>query len=215
MIEFFNTVWDQFLRNSLLELIAVVFAIAYLVLAVKENVLCWYAAGISTLIFLVIFWDVSLYMESGLQVYYLAMAAFGWYQWRSANDAPANLQVSMWSMQQHLIALSAIALLTFTSGYLLNSGTDAQLPFLDSFTTWASVITTFMVVRKVLENWIYWLVIDSVSIYLYMDRELYFTSMLFAVYIVIIFFGWFSWSKSYQQSMKPAQTQINASEPID
>lgn len=215
MIEFFNTVWDQFLRNSLLELIAVVFALAYLVLAVKENALCWYAAGISTLIFLVIFWDVSLYMESGLQVYYLAMAAFGWYQWRSANDASANLQVSMWSMQQHLIALSAIALLTFTSGYLLNSGTDAQLPFLDSFTTWASVVTTFMVVRKVLENWIYWLVIDSVSIYLYMDRELYFTSMLFAVYIVIIFFGWFSWSKSYQQSMKSAQTQINASEPID
>jgi nicotinamide mononucleotide transporter len=102
-------------------------------------------------------------------------------------------------MRQHLIALLLIALLTFISGYLLNSGTDAQLPYLDSFTTWGSVVTTFMVARKVLENWIYWLVIDSVSIYLYIDRELYFTSMLFAVYIVIIFFGWFSWSKSYQQ----------------
>lgn len=203
VIEFFNIVWDQFLRNSLLELTAVVFAIAYLILAVKENALCWYAAGISTLIFLVIFWDVNLYMESGLQIYYLAMAAFGRYQWRGTNHASANLQVSMWSMQQHLIALAVIALLTFTSGYLLNSGTDAQLPYLDSFTTWASVITTFMVVRKVLENWIYWLVIDAVSIYLYLDRELYFTSILFAVYIVIIFFGWFSWSKSYQQRMKP------------
>ena len=194
VIEFFNTVGEQFLRNSLLELTAVVFAIAYLVLAVRENILCWYAAGISTLIFLFIFWDVKLYMESGLQVYYLAMAVYGWYQWRLVNDNSEGLQVSMWSMRQHLIALLLIALLTFISGYLLNSGTDAQLPYLDSFTTWGSVVTTFMVARKVLENWIYWLVIDSVSIYLYIDRELYFTSMLFAVYIVIIFFGWFSWS---------------------
>ncbi len=202
MIEFFSTVWDQFLRNSLLELTAVVFAIVYLVLAVRENILCWFAAGISTLIFLYIFWDVKLYMESGLQVYYLGMAVFGWYQWRLANDGSTSLQVSMWSMREHLLALVLIALLTFTSGYLLHSGTDARLPYLDSLTTWGSVVTTFMVVRKVLENWIYWLVIDSISIYLYLDRELYFTSMLFAVYIVIVFFGWFSWSRSYKQNMK-------------
>ena len=199
MTEIFNTVAAQFLQNSLLELTAVVFAIAYLVLAVKENNLCWYAAGISTLIFLTIFWDVRLYMESGLQIYYLSMAVFGWYQWRRASGESANLRVSMWSFKQHLIALTLIASLTFVSGYLLTSGTDARLPYLDSFTTWASVVTTFMVARKVLENWIYWLVIDSVSIYLYVDRELYFTSLLFAVYIVIIFFGWFSWTKSYQQ----------------
>lgn len=202
MIEFLNTVVDQFLRNSLLELTAVAFAIVYLVLAVRENILCWYAAGISTSFFLFIFWDVNLYMESGLQVYYLAMAVFGWYQWRRANDGSTSLQVSMWSGLQHGIALTLIALLTFVSGYLLNSGTDAQLPYLDSFTTWASVVTTFMVARKVLENWIYWLVIDAISIYLYMDRELYFTAMLFVVYIVIIIFGWLSWSKSYHQKMK-------------
>jgi nicotinamide mononucleotide transporter len=199
MTEIFNTVAAQFLQNSLLELTAVVFAIAYLVLAVKENNLCWYAAGVSTLIFLTIFWDVKLYMESGLQIYYLAMAVFGWYQWRRASGESASLRVSMWSLKQHLIALALIASLTFVSGYLLSSGTDARFPYLDSFTTWASVVTTFMVARKVLENWIYWLVIDSISIYLYVDRELYFTSLLFAVYIVIIFVGWSSWTKSYQQ----------------
>lgn len=202
MIELLSTVGEQFLQNSLLELTAVVFAIAYLVLAVRENILCWFAAGISTFIFLYIFWDVKLYMESGLQVYYLAMAVFGWYQWRLASNDSEGLRVSMWSMRQHFIALALIALFTFISGYLLNSGTDAQLPYLDSFTTWGSVVTTFMVARKVLENWIYWLVIDSVSIYLYIDRELYFTSMLFAAYIVIIFFGWFSWSKSYEQRIE-------------
>ena len=199
MIEIINTIAHQLLQNSLLELVAVVFAVAYLVLAVKENSLCWYAAGISTLIFLFIFWDVKLYMESGLQIYYLAMAFYGWYQWRGANRETASLQVSKWRAKQHIIVLALIATLTFASGSLLNSGTDANLPYLDSFTTWASVVTTFMVARKILENWFYWLVIDSVSIYLYLDRELYFTSLLFAIYIVIIFFGWFAWNRSYRQ----------------
>jgi nicotinamide mononucleotide transporter len=198
VIELLATIAEQLLQNSLLELLAVVFAVAYLILAVRENSLCWYAAGISTLIFLFIFWDVKLYMESGLQIYYLAMAFYGWYQWRDAQTETASLQVSKWSARQHVVALALIATLTYVSGSLLNSGTDANLPFLDSFTTWASVVTTFMVARKILENWIYWLVIDSVSIYLYLDRELYFTSLLFAIYIVIIFFGWFAWNRSYR-----------------
>ena len=202
MTDILNTIVEQFRQNSLLELIAVVFAILYLVLAVKENILCWGAAIVSTIIFLFIFREVKLYMESGLQIYYLGMAVFGWYQWRGAKEGTNSLQVSTWNIQQHLMALTLIALLTFISGYFLNSGTDAQLPFLDSFTTWASVVTTFMVARKVLENWIYWLVIDSLSIYLYLDRELYFTALLFAAYIVIIFFGWFSWLKSYQQKIE-------------
>lgn len=199
MIEVINTIAHQLLQNSLLELLAVVFAVAYLVLAVRENSLCWYAAGISTLIFLFIFWNVKLYMESGLQIYYLAMAFYGWYQWRDAQTETVSLRVSKWRAKQHVVALALIATLTFVSGSLLNSGTDANLPYLDSFTTWASVVTTFMVARKILENWLYWLVIDSVSIYLYLDRELYFTSLLFAIYIVIIFFGWFAWNRSYRQ----------------
>lgn len=204
MIEVINTIAHQLLQNSLLELLAVFFAVAYLVLAVRENSLCWYAAGISTLIFLFIFWNVKLYMESGLQIYYLAMAFYGWYQWRDAQTETVSLRVSKWRAKQHVVALVLIAALTFVTGSLLNSGTDANMPYLDSFTTWASVVTTFMVARKILENWLYWLVIDSVSIYLYLDRELYFTSLLFAIYIVIIFFGWFAWNRSYRQrEIKP------------
>ena len=92
MIEVINTIAHQLLQNSLLELAAVIFAVAYLVLAVRENSLCWYAAGISTLIFLFIFWDVKLYMESGLQIYYLAMAFYGWYQWRGDKNMAKYLK---------------------------------------------------------------------------------------------------------------------------
>ena len=200
MNEVLNEIISQLQQSSKLELAAVVFAVAYLLLAVRENILCWSAALISTSIFLFIFWQVKLYMESGLQIYYIGMAIYGWYQWNKGGPGEGALPVSTWRPKQHFIALALIVFATLGSGYILSSGTDARLPFLDSFTTWSSVITTFMVARKILENWLYWLIIDSVSIYLYLDRELYFTALLFGIYIIIIFFGWFSWLKSYRQT---------------
>jgi nicotinamide mononucleotide transporter len=200
MNETINIILQQAQQNSILELLAVIFAIAYLLLAVRENVLCWPAALGSTFIFLFIFWQVRLYMESGLQLYYIAMALYGWYQWTKINDNNEKLQVSTWPIKHHVAALLFIGIATLVSGSLLNSGTDARLPYLDSFTTWASIVTTYMVTQKILENWIYWLVIDSVSIVLYLDRGLYFTSILFALYIVIIFFGGYAWLKSYRQT---------------
>jgi len=200
MNEVLNEIFSQLQQSSKLELAAVIFAVAYLLLAVRENILCWSAALISTSIFLFIFWQVKLYMESGLQTYYIAMAVYGWYQWNKGGPNEGTLPVSTWSPKQHFIALALIVFATLASGYILSSSTDARLPFLDSFTTWSSVITTYMVARKILENWLYWLMIDSVSIYLYLDRELYFTALLFGIYIIIIFFGWFSWLKSYRQT---------------
>ena len=202
----FETLLAQMMASGALELTAVVFAIAYLLLAVREHIACWYAAFVSTAIFLYIFFDVKLYMESGLQVYYLAMAVYGWTQWRQKGGeaAQGTLAISTWSAQQHVIALSLIVVATASSTYLLQTYTDAELPLLDSFTTWGAIVTTFMVARKILENWIYWLVIDAISIYLYLDRELYFTSLLFAVYIVIIFFGWATWLRRYRSQPQTA-----------
>ena len=186
--------------RSLPEICAVALAIAYLLLAVKQHIACWYAAFLSTLIFLYIFRQVNLYMESGLQVFYLGMAVYGWYQWRPArkgnSGARASLRVSTWPVRYHLMALALIGLATLISGALL-AGSEQRLGYVDSFTTWGAVITTFMVARKILENWIYWLVIDSVSIYLYLDRELYFTALLFAVYLVIIVFGFIAWRREW------------------
>lgn len=197
-----NAIWatlsSQFQQSSSLELAAVVFALLYLLLAVKESRYCWAAAFVSTTLFLIIFWDVNLYMESALQVYYLGMAAYGWCQWKDATSSEHGTPVTRWSGKQHGLALAMIAALTLASGLLLEGYTQARLPFSDSFTTWGSVVTTYMVAKKILENWLYWLVIDALSVILYLDRELYFTALLFAIYLVIICFGWFSWLKAYR-----------------
>jgi nicotinamide mononucleotide transporter len=199
MDEFSRLIAATGLAQSGWELLAVILGIAYLLLAVRENILCWYAAFFSTLIFLFVFWDVSLLMESGLQVYYMGMAIYGWWQWRHFKGQVASLPVSVWPPGRHLIAIAGIVLISLVSGYFLTDHTSARLPYLDSFTTWGSVFTTYLVAKKVLENWVYWLVIDSVSIYLYLDRELYPTAFLFAIYVVIIIFGFIEWKKSYQQ----------------
>ena len=190
---------SQFQSSSLIELTAVLFALAYLTLVVKENILCWYAALISTILFLVIFWRVQLYMESGLQIYYVAMAIYGWYQWSRGGGQNHGVTITTWSLKTHVLAVLGILLATFASGILLIKISNAYFPFLDSFTTWASIVTTFMVAKKILENWIYWFVIDGISIFIYLERELYFTAFLFAIYLVIVVIGFLSWLKEYQR----------------
>lgn len=200
-----DTILRQIEQTSIAETIAVVLAVAYLLLAVREHIACWYAAFISTAIFLVLFFKVNLYMDGTLQVYYLIMAVYGWYQWKWGDKGENPLPISTWPARSHLLAIGAVAAATVVSALLLSTYTSDRLPWLDSFTTWGAIVTTWMVARKILENWPYWLVIDGVSIYMYANRGLYFTALLFVLYVIIIFFGWASWIKSYRlQQTAPA-----------
>ena len=141
-------------------------------------------------------------METVLQLFYLAMAAYGWYQWRQHGQDSEALQVRTWPLSYHLFAIVSVLVLVFVSGHLLSQYSDAALPHLDSFTTWGAVIATFMVTRKILENWVYWFVIDAVSIGLYLNRGLLLTASLFVFYLVLIVLGYRSWRASMQASQE-------------
>ena len=179
-----------------LELLAVALAVLYLMLAIRQNIWCWAAAAVSTSLYLYIMYEARLYMESALQVFYLAMAAYGWYQWRLGGPDHHGVKVTTWPWRNHVLAIGAVLLLVVVSGELLTRYSDAALPFADSFTTWGAVIATWMVARKILENWIYWFLIDAVSVGLYLSRELYFTAMLFLAYLVMIVIGYRTWKAS-------------------
>ena len=180
-----------------LETLAVVLGIGYLLLAMRESSLCWYCAFFSTAIYVWIFGDVSLYMESALNVYYMAMAIYGWLQWQRGGADKSGVRIVRWTARQHILGVAIILAASVTSGYLLSSNTAAKLPYLDSFTTWGSVFTTIMVAQKVLENWLYWIVINSVSIYLYIDRGLDQTAAMFFLYLVLATIGFLTWKKAY------------------
>lgn len=186
-----------------LESAAVVLAIAYLLLAIRQNIWCWAAALASTAIYLYVFFDARLYMESALQVFYFAMALYGWHQWRRGGNEGGALRVQRWAVRHHLGAIAGILMLSLASGYLLERYTEAALPFLDSVTTWGGIVATYMVARKVLENWHYWFVIDAISIGLYLERGLQQTAALFALYLVLIVFGYFAWRKDLARLPAP------------
>ncbi len=179
----------------LAEALAVGLALAYLLLAAREKILCWACALLSTALYVVLFWQVSLLMDSLLNLYYMGMAVYGWQQWRYGGKQGRGIAIGTLRLQTHLCIISSILLLSAVSGYLLSQHTAAAWPYVDSFTTWASVITTVMVAKKILENWLYWFVIDSVSIPLYIERGLPLTALLFAVYLVIVIYGYLSWHR--------------------
>lgn len=186
-----------------LETLAVVAAVIYLVLAIRQNIWCWAAALLSTSLYLYIFYVARLYMEAGLQVFYIAMAFYGWYQWSRGDDGQAR-KISSWTVTQHAKAVTLVLGLTFISTQVLARYTDAAMPLLDSLTTWGSIVATWMVARKIIENWHYWFVIDSLSIYLYISRDLHQTALLFGVYLVLIVIGLREWRKDLRASTASA-----------
>ena len=186
--------------NLVLESLAVVTAIMYLILAAKEDVRCWYAALISSILYFYIMLQAGLLMEGGLQIFYVFMAVYGWMQWKDTNNKTSSLKISSWSKTTHLIIISFVITLSLISGIFLEKFTNAALPFLDALTTWGAIASTYMVAKKVIENWFYWFVIDSISIYLFISRELFLTAFLFLLYLVIIIYGYRSWKKLLKNS---------------
>ena len=197
MTDFLSALQQAWLNTSQLEAVSVAFGLAYVILAARENSWCWPAAFIGTGTAIFLFWDASLLMESGLNVYYLLMAVYGWWQWQHGSDSSSTLAISSWSTKHHSVALFVIALLTLGSGTWLASNTQAALPYVDSFTTWSAVITTWMVANKILQNWLYWIVIDSVSVWLYLERGLQLYALLFVAYTVIAVFGYLYWRRRF------------------
>jgi nicotinamide mononucleotide transporter len=186
---------SNLINASWIEPIAVILAIAYLLLAVKQSISCWFAAFFSSLLYFFVMYSAGLYMEAGLQIFYCIMAVYGWMQWRKYLPGNSKFLVQTWNRNQHIKAISLIFLLALISGWALKNFTNATLPFIDSMTTWGAIVTTYMVAKRLLENWIYWFVIDTISIFLFYSRGLFLTSLLFFVYLIIIYFGYKSWTE--------------------
>jgi nicotinamide mononucleotide transporter len=196
---------------SVTEWIAVACALAYLVLAVRQNAWCWPFAAASSALYLWLFARTHLPMQAALQLFYVAMAGYGWYSWRHGRrERP--LAVTRWRLSWHLVALVAVLVVTGLNVALLRgvppaAGTNAErwVAFLDAGIAWASVFTTWLVARKVLENWVYWIVLDLAAAWLYGTQGLYATAALFVVYAVIAARGYQSWRASLSETAHGAR----------
>lgn len=209
----YQAVIDAFAALSGWEVVATILGITYVILAAKESFWCWPAAFISTLIYTVLFWEGQLPMQALLNFYYMGMAVYGFMLWRHHSKQEDDLHVSTWPLMRHAIFIISATVLSLVIGYYLDSATETRLPYLDSAVMVFSMGTTWLMAQKVLENWLYWLVIDSAAIALYWQTGFYVTIIMFVVYLVLAIYGYRNWRASYLLQTNENKQQLKTVNP--
>ena len=187
--------------NNWLEIFGVITGLLYIGLEINQKSTMWVVGFITSFIYVFVFYRSKLYGDAALYVYYVAASVYGWYCWRHApknnDDAPDELPVSR--VRLPLISLlSAISVVLYIGiGYLLSRFTDSPVPYYDALGTALSIVATWMLARKILEHWLFWIFINFFTSGLCLYRGLYPTAGLFLVYALMSVAGWFKWKKSF------------------
>lgn len=211
-MSFFESVYQGILATSLWEWIAVLTGIAYVILAALRSNWCWIFAIFSSGIYVYLCLIGQLYIESVLQVFYIVTAVVGWISWQKDDtssplidetlDKPGTVDlVKTWPASYHAYNLLISGVVAFSLGFCFDQFTDQANPYADAFTTVFSLAATFMVVRKVLENWVYWIVIDLVSIFLYHQRGYSLSAVLYLLFTILAIVGFIAWYKKYKTQL--------------
>ena len=179
-----------------LEIVAVALAIAMVVLNIRVNPLAWPLAIASSLLYFLLFWRSRLYGEASLQIFFVAVAGWGWWQWLRGTDATGQrLIVRSLAPRGRLVAVLALALAWPALALFLDRFTDTDVPWWDAFPTAASLLGQWLLGRKYVENWPTWVVVNSVSIGLFAYKGLWLTVLLYAVFVVMSLAGWRAWRR--------------------
>ena len=193
-----DSTWSGLLATSPAEAASVVLALAYAVLAIRRSRWCWVTGGLSSAIMIYLYLDRRLPMQAALQVYYVVISVYGWWHWTREEQIQGTLAVSTWPLRWHLAACAAVVLISALTARWLATQTQAAWPFLDSLTTWGSLYATWLQARVKLENWLYWICIDSVLGFLFGTQGLYFVALLSVVYLGVSAVGFIRWLKTYR-----------------
>ena len=195
-MSFIEIVWEGIKATSLIEWLAVASSIIYVILAAKRLILCWLFAFIGSALFVYLCYIGDLYIEAILQLFYVAMAVVGWITWGKSIKADANIK--KWSLKKHSINIVISGLVAIILGYIFDNYTHQANPYVDAFTTCYSLAATFMVTRKILGNWIYWIIIDLVSIYLYAQRDYNLTAVQYGLFTILAVYGFIAWRNEFK-----------------
>ena len=188
------TLWGS--PATWLELLAFVLAVAMVACNLRVNPWGWPLAIVSSLLYALLFADSRLYGEAGLQLFFIAIAGWGWWQWlRGRGDDGQALRVRSMPPRQRWAAMAATLAAWPLLAWLLARGTDSDVPWLDALPTVASVTGQLLLGRKLVENWPVWLAVNVFSVGLFAYKDLWLTALLYAVFAVLSVVGWRAWSR--------------------
>ena len=178
------------------EIIAAIFGVVSVYLSVRQNIWSWPTAIINVAMYIVVFYRSKLYSDTGLQVVYVVLNFYGWYQWLYGGKNRTELPVARTGARLGAILVVIGLVSTAALGTFVSHNTDAALPYMDALTTSTSLLAQWMMTKKLLENWIVWVSVDVVYIGMYIYKDLYVTSALYAVFLVLSVMGYLEWKRS-------------------
>jgi nicotinamide mononucleotide transporter len=184
---------------TVLEIISVILGVLYLILMVKENIWCWIFGIISSAITIYLYIHVTLYLEAGLNFYYILAGFYGWMYWHKHHGKNQKTPVIEWRLKYHLINITSGIALSLILGYTMHQFTDSHRPYIDATITVFSFSATYLEARKVISTWYYWFFLNAFSVGLMIDRELYFFSALSVFYTVMCIYGFIHWRKTLRE----------------
>lgn len=188
---------SAWLIDNYIELLGALLSVLYLFLSIRQNILLWPVGILSAVLYIIVFFETKFYADMGLNAYYFLISIYGWITWRMANSGKGSgMPVVHVGATRGVLLLLIVLLLFLGIGYLLDNYTDSPIPFWDAFTTAGSIVATWMLTKKIIEHWILWVVIDIVSLGLYLHRGLFPTAVLFAIYTTMAVLGFIQWRRS-------------------
>ena len=185
----------------ILEIAGTIIGIIYLWQEYNTSIYLWITGIIMPTIYLFVYYNAGLYADFGINIYYLIIAVYGWLSWKYSfgitkqkeRTQAEELMISRIPTKKVYILLLLFVLVWLSISFILKRYTDSTVPVTDAFTTALSIIGMYMLARKYLEQWIVWAIVDIVCVGLYFYKELYFTSVLYAIYTIIAIFGYRKW----------------------
>ncbi len=192
---FFEVFYQNILATTWLEVIAVLFGLLSVWYAKKENILVFPTGIISVLIYVYICLFAGLYADMGINAFYFVMSVYGWYKWTRKYQGDHYIPITKNSPKGHLISIGGTIIFFFILRYFLTNFTDSTVPNWDSVTTAIFLIGMWLMALKKIENWIFWIIGDLISIPLYFHKGLLLTSFQFTVFLIIAVMGYVEWRK--------------------
>lgn len=187
------------------ELVGVAFGLLSVYLTVRENIWCWPTGIVSVIAFAVLFFDIKLYADMLLQIFFLVTGFQGWYYWLYGGKNRGELPISQLDQAQVLALGAGLVVAVAAIGYLFDTYTDAHIPFWDAAASGMSVLAQVLLMRKKIENWYLWIAVDVLSIGIYIYKAVYLTAGLYVVFLALAIAGLLAWRRTANQlPAKPA-----------
>lgn len=184
--------------ENYLELIGTISGLIYLYFEIRQKVWLWPLGLITSAVYAVVFFQSKFYADMSIQFYYIGISIYGWYWWLHGGEREGNAELPVTRLNAKLgVTLSVFTILCFyVIAVVLRDYTDSPVPYGDAFTTALSITATWMLARKIIEHWWLWLIINTVSLALYIYKGLYPTSVLFFFYATMSVVGYYQWKKT-------------------